>query len=142
MLLDLKVLKDLLVLPALLDLKVFKVTQVLPCYWTSRCSRTCWCYGATGPQGAQGNTGATGATGPQGVQGNTGATGATGPQGVQGNTGATDLRVFKVTQALPTSRHSRTNGCYRRYWHRSYWTYWTFWWTLPDLLGQLDLASL
>ncbi|KAF6693537.1 Gly-Xaa-Xaa repeat protein, partial [Bacillus sp. EKM501B] len=45
--------------------------------------------GATGPQGAQGNTGATGATGPQGVQGNTGATGATGPQGVQGNTGAT-----------------------------------------------------
>ncbi|HDX9614025.1 TPA: collagen-like protein, partial [Bacillus toyonensis] len=54
--------------------------------------------GATGPQGAQGNTGATGpqgvqgntgATGPQGTQGNTGATGATGPQGVQGNTGAT-----------------------------------------------------
>ncbi|PGO99764.1 Gly-Xaa-Xaa repeat protein, partial [Bacillus cereus] len=45
--------------------------------------------GATGPQGVQGNTGA---TGPQGVQGNTGATGATGatgPQGVQGNTGAT-----------------------------------------------------
>ncbi|MDA1925331.1 Gly-Xaa-Xaa repeat protein, partial [Bacillus cereus] len=48
--------------------------------------------GATGPQGVQGNTGATGATGatgPQGAQGNTGATGATGPQGVQGNTGAT-----------------------------------------------------
>ncbi|EOO37119.1 Gly-Xaa-Xaa repeat protein, partial [Bacillus mycoides] len=45
--------------------------------------------GATGPQGAQGNTGATGSTGPQGAQGNTGATGSTGPQGAQGNTGAT-----------------------------------------------------
>ncbi|MGH0422347.1 Gly-Xaa-Xaa repeat protein, partial [Bacillus pretiosus] len=44
---------------------------------------------ATGPQGVQGNTGATGATGPQGVQGNTGATGATGPQGNTGATGAT-----------------------------------------------------
>ncbi|MGQ8845691.1 Gly-Xaa-Xaa repeat protein, partial [Bacillus sp. TSA_125.2] len=45
--------------------------------------------GATGPQGVQGNTGATGATGPQGAQGPAGTTGATGPQGVQGNTGAT-----------------------------------------------------
>jgi hypothetical protein len=57
--------------------------------------------GSTGPQGVQGNTGATGATGPQGVQGVTGATGpqgvtgeqgipgATGSQGVTGSTGAT-----------------------------------------------------
>jgi hypothetical protein len=45
--------------------------------------------GLTGPQGPQGNTGATGATGPQGIQGVTGATGATGSQGIQGNTGAT-----------------------------------------------------
>ncbi|MED0886057.1 Gly-Xaa-Xaa repeat protein, partial [Bacillus mycoides] len=45
--------------------------------------------GSTGPQGVQGNTGATGSTGPQGAQGNTGATGSTGPQGAQGNTGAT-----------------------------------------------------
>ncbi|MGF9953719.1 Gly-Xaa-Xaa repeat protein, partial [Bacillus mycoides] len=58
---------------------------------------------ATGPQGAQGNTGATGpqgntgatgATGPQGVQGNTGATG---PQGAQGNTGATGIGVTGPT---------------------------------------------
>ncbi|EPC06250.1 Gly-Xaa-Xaa repeat protein, partial [Bacillus cereus] len=59
--------------------------------------------GATGPQGAQGNTGA---TGPQGAQGNTGATGpqgvqgptgATGPQGVQGPTGATGIGVTGPT---------------------------------------------
>ncbi|MDF9661373.1 Gly-Xaa-Xaa repeat protein, partial [Bacillus wiedmannii] len=53
--------------------------------------------GATGPQGAQGNTGATGATGPQGAQGNTGATGATGPQGAQGNTGATGATGIGAT---------------------------------------------
>ena len=44
---------------------------------------------ATGPQGLQGETGATGPTGPQGLQGETGATGPTGPQGLQGETGAT-----------------------------------------------------
>lgn len=37
--------------------------------------------GATGPQGAKGDTGATGATGPQGEAGPKGDTGATGPQG-------------------------------------------------------------
>lgn len=42
-----------------------------------------------GPQGPQGIQGETGATGPQGPQGETGATGATGPQGPQGETGAT-----------------------------------------------------
>ncbi|MBE7128332.1 Gly-Xaa-Xaa repeat protein, partial [Bacillus mycoides] len=52
--------------------------------------------GATGPQGAQGNTGATGigVTGPTGPQGNTGATG---PQGVQGPTGATGIGVTGPT---------------------------------------------
>ncbi|WP_144466067.1 Gly-Xaa-Xaa repeat protein, partial [Bacillus nitratireducens] len=50
--------------------------------------------GATGSQGIQGNTGATGATGPQGVQGNTGATG---PQGAQGPTGATGIGVTGPT---------------------------------------------
>lgn len=43
-------------------------------------------HGATGPQGAKGNTGATGPTGPKG---DTGATGPQGPKGDKGNTGAT-----------------------------------------------------
>ena len=55
-------------------------------------------HGATGPQGAKGDTGATGptgpkgdtgATGPQGPKGDKGNTGATGPQGPKGDTGAT-----------------------------------------------------
>ena len=45
--------------------------------------------GPTGPQGLQGEIGATGPTGPQGLQGENGATGPTGPQGLQGETGAT-----------------------------------------------------
>lgn len=40
--------------------------------------------GATGPQGAKGDTGATGPQGPKGDTGAKGATGATGPQGPQG----------------------------------------------------------
>lgn len=43
-------------------------------------------HGATGPQGAKGDTGATGPTGPKG---DTGATGPQGPKGDKGNTGAT-----------------------------------------------------
>ena len=43
--------------------------------------------GATGPMGPQGEQGETGATGPEGPQGETGATGPAGPQGAQGDTG-------------------------------------------------------
>lgn len=43
--------------------------------------------GETGPQGIQGETGATGPQGPQGIQGEAGATGPQGPQGIQGETG-------------------------------------------------------
>lgn len=46
-------------------------------------------HGATGPQGAKGDTGATGPQGPKGEQGEKGNTGATGPQGPKGDTGAT-----------------------------------------------------
>jgi len=45
--------------------------------------------GAAGPQGNDGADGATGATGPQGNDGSDGATGATGPQGNDGTDGAT-----------------------------------------------------
>lgn len=45
--------------------------------------------GATGPTGPKGETGATGPQGPKGEQGEKGNTGATGPQGPKGDTGAT-----------------------------------------------------
>ena len=48
--------------------------------------------GRTGPQGPQGEIGATGPQGPQGPQGETGATGPQGPQGPQGETGATGVQ--------------------------------------------------
>ena len=46
-------------------------------------------HGATGPQGAKGDTGATGPTGPKGETGATGPQGPKGEQGEKGNTGAT-----------------------------------------------------
>ena len=55
--------------------------------------------GATGPQGAQGDTGLTGPQGPKGDTGATGAkgdTGATGPQGIQGPSGITTGRLVFI----------------------------------------------
>ena len=59
----------------------------------------CCVVGPTGPQGLQGETGATGPTGPQGLQGETGATGPTGPQGLQGETPI--LEIGTVTTGEP-----------------------------------------
>jgi collagen type VII alpha len=54
--------------------------------------------GATGPQGAAGNTGQTGATGPQGAQGDAGATGAQGDAGAQGDQGLGYGRLTSTTE--------------------------------------------
>ena len=65
--------------------------------------------GATGPQGAKGDTGATGpqgvqgiqgVQGPQGLKGEKGDTGATGPKGDKGDTGAQGPQGIKGEQGL------------------------------------------
>ena len=65
--------------------------------------------GATGPQGAKGDTGATGpqgvqgiqgVQGPQGLKGEKGDTGAQGPQGAKGDTGAQGPQGLKGEQGL------------------------------------------